>query len=45
MRATVRAMAVPFKVQGPATDPSFRPRREGKIATEELKKAVGQRKA
>src|SRR5258708_31906875 len=37
MRATVRAMAVPFKVQGPATDPSFRPDVKG-IATEELKK-------
>lgn len=40
MRATVRAMAVPFTVQGPATDPSFRPDVKG-IAKEELKKAVG----
>jgi AsmA protein len=40
MRATVRAMSVPFTVQGPASDPSFRPDVKG-IAKEELKKAVG----
>jgi hypothetical protein len=43
MRATVHAMAVPFTVQGPASDPSFHPDMKG-MAKEELKKAVGSEK-
>jgi AsmA protein len=40
MRATIRSIAVPFKIQGPATDPSFRPDVKG-IAKEQIKSVVG----
>ena len=43
MRATVRAVAVPFTIQGPASDPAFRPDVKG-IAKEQLKNAVGSEK-
>ena len=40
MRATVKGLAVPFVIQGPAADPSFRPDVKG-LAREELKRATG----
>ena len=43
MRASVRAVAVPFTIQGPASDPAFRPDVKG-IAKEQLKNAVGSEK-
>jgi hypothetical protein len=39
MRATVQAISVPFTVQGPATDPAFRPDMKG-IAKEQLRNAA-----
>ena len=40
MRATVKSVAVPFVIQGPATDPSFHPDVKG-MAKEELKHVTG----
>jgi AsmA protein len=40
MRATVKAVSVPFTIQGPATDPAFRPDVKG-IAKEQLRNAAG----